>query len=249
MVQTAECRVSNPPAGYTRSEAATEGVVAPGGRAGDEGDEKALDTGKKAGVRYGQSEGEGRIKMVGALIARMGAVAVVALLSGCVVTEVVEVPREVPSCDVPDLQTRSKYVIEAWGVPDAQFRVGEPLTIQLRVSAPSYLTLFHVSTSCKVTRLLDNVQMPMAQIIDYPPRGGGLDITVKPPSGREGFYFIATLKELSFLSPGDILSEAGGIAKLDMDPAQFYQRLEQARARTNPSEWSLRTLRTTVVPH
>lgn len=182
-------------------------------------------------------------------LALAAGIGLVVVLSACA-TEVVEVPREVPQCDVPDLKTRSKYVVEAWGVPDAQFSVGEPLTIQMRVSAPSYLTLFHVSTSCKVTRLLDNVQMPMAEIIDYPRAGSGLDITVKPPAGREGFYFIATLKKLSFLSSDDILNEAGGgIAAIDMSPAQFYQRLEQARARMNPAEWSLTTLRTTVIQH
>ena len=181
-------------------------------------------------------------------LALVAGVGLAVMLSACA-TEIVEVPREVPQCDVPDLKTRSKYVVEAWGVPDAQFRVGEPLTMQMRVSAPSYLTLFHVSTSCKVTRLLDNVQTPMAEIIDYPGRGGGLDITIKPPAGREGFYFIATLRKLSFLSSDDILNEAGGIAAIDMSPAQFYQRLEQARARMNPAEWSLTTLRTTVIQH
>ena len=181
-------------------------------------------------------------------LALVAGVGLAVMLSACA-TEIVEVPREVPQCDVPDLKTRSKYVVEAWGVPDAQFRVGEPLTIQMRVSAPSYLTLFHVSTSCKVTRLLDNVQTPMAEIIDYPGRGGGLDITIKPPAGREGFYFIATLRKLSFLSSDDILNEAAGIAAIDMSPAQFYQRLEQARARMNPAEWSLTTLRTTVIQH
>ncbi len=180
-------------------------------------------------------------------------IVVAALLSACV-TEVVEVPQReivqvVPDCDVPRLSTRGSYSVEAWGVPDAHFNVGEPLTIQMRVSAPSYVTLFHVSTSCKVTRLLDNKQMPMAQIISFPGRASGMAITVKPPSGEEAFYVIATLKELAFLSPGDIQSQSGGVAAIDMSPAQFYVRLEQARARMNPAEWSLTTLRTTVVEH
>ena len=182
-----------------------------------------------------------------------GALCVAAALSACGSSMVVVDPEvvvvEVPNCDVPDLQTRGNYVVEAWGVPDSRFDIGEQLNIQMRVSAPSYVTLFHVSTSCTVTRLLDNVEMPMAEIIDYPAARSGLKVTVKPPAGQEGFYVVTTLRPLSFLSYGDILNEQNGIAALDMTPAQFYQRLEQARARSNPAEWSLTTLRTTVVEH
>ena len=153
------------------------------------------------------------------------------------------------NCKVADLKTQDSYRVEAWGVPDKTFNVGEALNLQLRVSAPSHVTLFHVSTSCKVTRLLDNVAMPMAQIIDFPARDSGMSVMVKPPAGREGFYVIATLKPLAFLSADDILSEANGVAEMDMTPAQFYRRLEQARARRNPAEWSLTTLRTRVVQH
>lgn len=81
-------------------------------------------------------------------------------------------------------------------MPGSRFNVGEALNIQLRVSAPSHVTMFHVSTSCKVARLLDDVQMPMAEIIDFPARGSGMAITVKPPEGQEGFYVVATLKLL-----------------------------------------------------
>ena len=175
-----------------------------------------------------------------------GAICLAAALSACV-TEVVEVPVEVPQCDIPDLRTRGSYAVEVWGIPDSRFDVGEALNLQLRVSAPSHVTMFHVSTSCKVTRLLDNEQLPMAKIVDFPARGSGMAVTVKPPGGREGFYVIATRNPLSFLSAGDILREQGGIAALDMAPAQFYRRLEQARARSNPADWSLATLRTDVV--
>ena len=157
--------------------------------------------------------------------------------------------RDAPACTVARIDTQNKYAVEAWGVPDARFAVGEPLTLQMRLGAPAYVTLFHVSSSCKVTRLLDNARMPMAQILDYPAKGGGLSISVKPPGGREGFYFIATLERLAFLSPGDVLSESGGIASIDMSPAQFYARLEQARARMDPASWGVTTLRTEVVEH
>ena len=175
------------------------------------------------------------------------AICLATALSACAATEIVERTVVVPDCDIPDLRTRGSYAVEVWGIPNSRFNVGEALNLQLRVSAPSHVTMFHVSTSCKVTRLLDNEQLPMAKIVDFPARGSGMAITVKPPGGREGFYVIATRNRLSFLSAGDILREQGGIAALDMAPAQFYQRLEQARARSNPAEWSLTTLRTDVV--
>ena len=185
----------------------------------------------------------------GRLRTPLTACAVGLLLTLAACETIVEVPRDIPDCDVPNLNVQTKYAVEAWGIPDNRFNVGEPLTLQMRVSAPSYVTLFHVSSSCKVTRLMDNVHMPMATMIEYPARDSGLRVAVKPPRGREGFYFIATLEKLAFLSSGDILSEANGIASIDMSPAQFYRRLEQARARMNPAAWGLTTLRTEVVEH
>ena len=165
------------------------------------------------------------------------------------VERVVEVPMEVPKCTLHNWVTQGKYAVEAWGVPDNRYAVGEPLTIQMRTAAPAYVTMFHVSSSCKVTRLLDNVQTPMATMIEFPAKDSGLRIIVKPPSGPERFYVIATLEKLSFLSEGDILSESNGIAAIDMSPDEFYQRLEQVRARSNPSSWGLTTLRTEVIEH
>lgn len=153
------------------------------------------------------------------------------------------------NCAVRDITAISTYSVEAWGIPDNSFAVGEALRLQIRTAAPAYVTMFHVSSSCEVTRLLDNARIPNATIIDYPPQGSGIQVAVGPPDGAEGFYIIATLDELTFLSPGDILSESGDIASLNMSPAQFYQRLEQARARMNPAEWGLTTLRTEVVEH
>ena len=171
-------------------------------------------------------------------------------LAGCETAPAPQVVyRDAPACRVADMNTQNKYAVEAWGIPDNRFRVGEPLTLQMRLGAPAYVTLFHVSSSCKVTRLLDNVRMPMAEMIDYPAKNSGLRIAVKPPGGNEGFYFVATLEPLSFLSTGDILSESNGIAAIDMPPAQFYRRLEQARARMDPASWGLTTLRTAVVEH
>ena len=71
-------------------------------------------------------------------------------------------------CELPRIDEGRKFVVEAWAVPDARFNVGEPLRLQMRVSTPSFLSLFHVSTSCKVTRLLHNVTMRPAEIVDSP---------------------------------------------------------------------------------
>ena len=184
----------------------------------------------------------------------------IALLSACTTTEVVEVPVEiveekivevpveVPRCTLRDYDDRDRFVIEAWGVPSHRFYIGQPLTLQMRVSSPVYVSLFHVSTSCKVTRLLRNQHMQqLGKIVDFPLPGSGIDITVKPPEGEEGFYFISTRQPFTFLSGSDILKEQGHIANLDMSPEQFYRRLEQARGRVDPNEWSIRTLRTEVV--
>ena len=181
----------------------------------------------------------------------LAGLAMLTVLSGCAQTEVVEVmvevPVEVPRCNLPDLSGGRTFTVEAWAVPDPRFDVGEPLSLQMRVSTPAYLNIFYVSTSCKVTRLLHNRAMPVAQIVDFPLAESGLEMTVKPPAGDEAFYFVATREPMSFLSGSDILAETAGIASLDLSPAQFYRNLDDARGRTNPDDWSSMTLRTTVV--
>ncbi len=153
-------------------------------------------------------------------------------------------------CVLPDVNEGRKFVTEAWAVPDARFNVGEPFRIQMRVSTPAFLSLFHVSTSCKVTRLLRNFQMSPAEIVDFPSPASGLQVVVKPPAGPEAFYLVSTRNQFEFLSGADILSEgAGGIASLDLNPGQFHRRLNDALGRVNPDDWSVMTLSTTVVAH
>ena len=162
---------------------------------------------------------------------------------------VFEVPKlvEVPKCALREIDEGRKFVAEAWALPDSRFDIGEPLRLQMRVSSSSYMSVFHVSTSCKVTRLLSDLPMKAAEIVDFPLRDSGVEITVKPPTGEEGFYFIATRQKLAFLAGADVLRDSGGIASLDLSPAQFFERVEQDRGRVNPDDWSIKTLRTSVV--
>ena len=107
-------------------------------------------------------------------------------------------------CVLADINGGRKFVVEAWAVPDARFDVGEPIRIQMRVSTPSFLSLFHVSTSCKVTRLLRNFEMSATEIVDFPSPESGLRIVVKPPAGPEAFYLVSTRNQFDFLSGADI---------------------------------------------
>ena len=152
-------------------------------------------------------------------------------------------------CELPSFEKHHRFVAEAWAVPDPQFDVGEPLRLQMRVSTPAYMTIFHVSTSCKVTRLLHNLSMKPTEIVNFPLEKSGLRITVKPPAGTEGFYFVATRDKLDFLSGADILGEAAGIASLDLNPHQYYRRLSDALGRVNPADSSVTTLYTVVASH
>lgn len=154
-----------------------------------------------------------------------------------------------PQCAYPDFNVAMNYRIEAWGVPSATFNVGAPLLVQSRVSTPSYLSIYHVSSSCKVSRLLNNVQVTTGQIVDFPLKESNIDLIVKPPAGKEAFYFVATLKPFEFLSASDILSESGHIASIDLSPDQFYSRLESARGRIDPSTLSMTTLHTEIIQH
>ena len=158
-------------------------------------------------------------------------------------------PASAVQCDLAEVHEGRKFVAEAWAVPDPKFNVGEPLRIQMRVASSSFLSLFHVSTSCKVTRLIHNLTMRPAEIVDFPSSQSGIQVLVKPPAGREAFYFVTTRDRFEFLSGADILRDSGGIASLDLNPVQYYRRLNDALGRVNPDDWSVTTLLTTVVSH
>ena len=195
---------------------------------------------------------------VSTLVFALGALTVAA---GCQATNPPEGPVVAQSepketgksaCPLRNFDGGRTFIVEAWGLPDANFDVGEPLRLQMRASAASYMSVYYVSTSCKVARLLNNRQVKATEIVDFPTAESGLVMTVKPPAGREAFYFIATREPLDFLSGGaggDILGQAAGIASLDLSPEQFYRRLEEVRGRINPESWSAKTLRTRVIGH
>ena len=185
------------------------------------------------------------------LLEGLGCLVLAMVLVGCpptrpTPTQVVEVPVRMPNCDLPNFQRGRAFIVEAWAVPDARFNVGEPFGLQARVSAPAYLNMFHVSTSCKVTRLLHNVQLQPTEIADFP-RQNSRAIIVKPPAGDEAIYFIATREQMAFVAEADILQGGDGLASLDLSPAQFYQRLDQVLSRINPDDLSVTTLRTSIV--
>lgn len=151
-------------------------------------------------------------------------------------------------CKLQDFRKSATFLAEAWAIPDRKFNVGEPLRLQMRVSSPAYMTVFHVSTSCKVTRLMHNRRMPETEIMDFPARDTGMEIIVKPPAGNEAFYFVATRRKISVLAEADIL-RGDEIASLDLTPGEFFVRLKQASGRMNPDDVSITTLRTTVRRH
>ena len=176
------------------------------------------------------------------------------LLAACQATspDPVVVVIEKPRCDLRNFDGGRSFNVEAWGLPDSNFDVGEPLRLQMRASAAAHVSVYYVSSSCKVTRLLNNRPVKATEIVDFPTPESGLVMTVKPPAGEEAFYFVATREPLDFLSGGpggDILGQGAGVASLDLSPEQFYRRLEDTRARINPDNWSAKTLRTRVVGH
>ena len=155
---------------------------------------------------------------------------------------------ETPRCPVRQFRKSAKFFAEAWAVPDPTFNVGEPLRVQMRVSSPAYMNVFHVSTSCKVTRLVHNRRMVETQIVDFPAKDSGIEIVVKPPAGDEAFYFVATRKKISVLAEADIL-QGQEIASLDLTAKDFLVRLRQASGRMNPDDLSITTLQTSIVEH
>lgn len=159
----------------------------------------------------------------------------------------VAVPVAVPACELPMRRDANAFVTEAWALPNETFDVGEPLALQMRVSSGAHVSVFHISSSCHATRLLDNHPVQGGEIVDFPLRGSGISMTVKPPAGDEFFYFIATREPTVFLSAADILNDMAGIASLDIDAGQLMGRIDDARGRVNPPDWSMTTLRTQVV--
>ena len=157
-------------------------------------------------------------------------------------------PVSASRCDLLTMNEDRKIVVEAWAVPDARFNAGEQLRLQMGVSSPSFLSLFHVSASCEVTRPINNRSICSA-IADIPDSGSTIQIVARPPAGYEAFYPVTTRDAFEFLSGADIVAEAGGMATLDLRPAPYYRRLNVARGRINPVDWSVAPLPTSVVAH
>ena len=111
----------------------------------------------------------------------------------------VVVVKEKKPCELRNFNAAAKFVVDAWAVPDARFNVGEPLRFQMRVSSPSYMNVFHVGTSCKVTRLLHNRRMVAGEIVEFPPQN--IQITVKPPAGDEAFLFCCDAGRVERVGP------------------------------------------------
>ena len=199
---------------------------------------------RESGIRAWQ--GIRLVRTVGVSIAALG---MLAALAACQQNkrEVVKVPVEVPRCELPTFYEATAFTVEAWAIPDSIFSVGEPLRLQMRVSTPAHMNVFYVSTSCKVTRLLSNYSMTETRIVDIPTPESGLRMTVKPPSGNEAFYFVATRPSMDFLAGSDIMGEAVGVSSLDLSPDQFYRHLRDALGRINPADRSTYTLRTSIV--
>ena len=153
---------------------------------------------------------------------------------------------EKAGCGLQNFRKSAKFFAEAWAVPDEKFNGGEPLRLQMRVSSPAYMNVFHMSTSCKVTRLVYNKSMAEGEIVDFPAQD--MQVTVKPPPGEEAFYFVATRAELKVFAQADLL-RGEEIASLDLTPEEFFVRVDQASGRINPDDLSIATLRTTVVRH
>ena len=191
------------------------------------------------------------VRLVRSVALPFAAFGMLAALIGCQneppKVQVLEVPVEVPQCDLPTFHEANAFTVEAWGIPDSTFDVGEPLRLQVRASTPAHMNIFYVSSSCKVTRLLNNYAMTETQIVDIPTPESGLRMTVKPPTGNEAFYFVATRPSMSFLAGSDIMGQAAGVASLDLSPDQFYRHLRDALGRINPADRSTYTLRTSVV--
>ena len=205
------------------------------------------------GVSTSKKDGDCTRQVWQAAVRKQGSVIAVlafllGLLSACQpeVPLVSAEPARKPGCELRDYKKGAKFVTEAWAVPDEKFNIGEPLRLQMRVSSPTYMNVFHVSTSCKVTRLVYNKSMVEGEIVDFPAQD--MQVTVKPPPGEEAFYFVATRAELKVFAQADIL-RGEEIASLDLTPEEFFVRLDQASGRINPDDLSIATLRTTVVRH
>ena len=197
---------------------------------------------------FGHKSGRGEgiaLRASALLVPAAIAVATLGTLAACQQTTERVVLVEKPRCELPTRSAAARFQAEAWAVPDAEYHVGEPLSLQMRVGAASFMNVFHVSSSCKVSRLLRNHAMAAAEIVDFPLAGSGIEMIVKPPAGNEAFYFIATREEIDVLATADLLG-SGGIASLDLSPAEFYARIDQITGRINPNDLSMTTLRTSI---
>ncbi len=174
----------------------------------------------------------------------LAAAVLTASASGCATAAPQVVERVVPAAPAPCLvsapnNTNPAFTVDVWSPEKTPFRVGQDLALNMRSAAPAYLSLFHVSSSCKATQLVANKQVGAGDTASFPE--GGLRATIKPPGGKEYYILVATTQQLDWRTGSDSLGD-GAVSSLDMTPQQMVGRLNQTLARLAPNAWSTRTL-------
>lgn len=131
-------------------------------------------------------------------------------------------------------------------------RIGDPLRLDLRAAADSYLNLYFISASGKTGQLLTNYPVRANEAVFFPPAGGKkLQYALGPPTGTETFILAATRQPLNLLGRADIKNvrkPRTPVAELNLNGPQLLNRLRVALQRRPPPDWNAHSLQIPLMP-
>lgn len=116
-------------------------------------------------------------------------------------------------------------------------RIGDFLSLKLRISADAYLSLYAIHTSGRTSQLLDNEAARSDRTLTFPGPRSPVDYRVSPPPGTETYLLVATEQPLRWLAPADI-RRRGALTELNLTGGELQQRLRAVLERQNPYSWN-----------
>lgn len=156
------------------------------------------------------------------------------------------VPKSESAISTDLANQQAEFSVQLWSDQPPP-RLGDFLSLRLRASADSYLSLYAIHASGRTTRLLDNQAVRGGQTLIFPSANSPVDFQFSPPPGTETYLLLATQQPLRWLAPADI-RRPGALTELNFTGSELQQRLRTVLARQNPYSWNGAVLNLSVQP-
>ncbi len=135
---------------------------------------------------------------------------------------------------------RRPFDLQMWSLMPQRPRLGDPVSIGMRASRNSYLTLFLVDASGQPQVLMENQFVNAHAHAQFPSVRGHSRFIFSAPAGLESFVLVGSDHPLTL--PFARQSTGGAIAKFAMSYAEFVDELDDVLDDLRLQSWMLTVL-------